>query len=489
MKRKLFALCLTSALLLGIAPAQAAAKPTDNVDQLTWQQASAYYSLLYYSREGWAFEVPGNIDDLQDGAYLTTHYSSLLDFNGDGILDLFCLLHPSRSLGGEEFASLWSLIDGELVSLPIHFDLNHTEGNDRDDYKMIASGGSGIHIEAVYLSKTATGYQLVSFEHGRDYDENNNPVWNDMTVTPPFPDDILLYQFCGGNGLAKNDVDGLLERLHQKALQTDLSAAQTLAYWNVMEEVCRRYRSERSYMSIDRDLWGVVNPWFQGYFFDADGDGVTEMEIIGELSSEYGEPIQYWRELWDYDGTKAYLVRREDPYSYTPLIRDSDYIQFDLTRDQLNHHWVEPAQVRVSLNGTVITLSGCLCESNNYIRIRDIAMLLNGTEAQFDFGPWSLLLTSTPYTPTGVEYTPIQLQAGDMYSKTTFDYVPVTPEYYQFLQDNPTDYDSMDHADAFVFGGNNFVKLRDIAKVLDFYVGWDGATGTVVIDPSRGYAD
>ena len=43
--------------------------------------------------------------------------------------------------------------------------------------------------------------------------------------------------------------------------------------------------------------------------------------------------------------------------------------------------------------------------------------------------------------------------------------------------------------DVYTINGNNYFKLRDIAKVFDIGVTWDGATNTVVIDTSVGYVE
>ena len=40
---------------------------------------------------------------------------------------------------------------------------------------------------------------------------------------------------------------------------------------------------------------------------------------------------------------------------------------------------------------------------------------------------------------------------------------------------------------AYTINGNNFFKLRDLGSALDFYVGWDAAAGTVVVDTGKGY--
>jgi hypothetical protein len=40
---------------------------------------------------------------------------------------------------------------------------------------------------------------------------------------------------------------------------------------------------------------------------------------------------------------------------------------------------------------------------------------------------------------------------------------------------------------VYAIEGNNYFKLRDIAKMANFYVGWDGEKNTVTIDTSEGY--
>ena len=42
---------------------------------------------------------------------------------------------------------------------------------------------------------------------------------------------------------------------------------------------------------------------------------------------------------------------------------------------------------------------------------------------------------------------------------------------------------------AYTIEGNNYFKLRDIAKAFDIGVTWDGATNTVGIDTSVGYVE
>ena len=42
---------------------------------------------------------------------------------------------------------------------------------------------------------------------------------------------------------------------------------------------------------------------------------------------------------------------------------------------------------------------------------------------------------------------------------------------------------------AYQIGGNNYVKLRDIGRIVDFGVTYDGATNTVHIDPNAPYVE
>jgi len=42
---------------------------------------------------------------------------------------------------------------------------------------------------------------------------------------------------------------------------------------------------------------------------------------------------------------------------------------------------------------------------------------------------------------------------------------------------------------AYNIGGNNYFKLRDVTKVFNIGVGWDGVTSTITVDTSIGYTE
>lgn len=143
--------------------------------------------------------------------------------------------------------------------------------------------------------------------------------------------------------------------------------------------------------------------------------------------------------------------------------------------------WASPSlaqagNINLTLNGTALKLGTYNIGGNNYVKLRDVAQLLVGTEKQFSVawngGAQRIDLTSgASYLPVGGELFP--LAAGDQYA------VPSSASVW------------LDGAaaslTAYNINGSNFFKLRDLGSALNFYVGWDGVSGTVIVDTSRGY--
>lgn len=135
-----------------------------------------------------------------------------------------------------------------------------------------------------------------------------------------------------------------------------------------------------------------------------------------------------------------------------------------------------PASAKVSLNGKAITVPAYSINGNNYLRIRDIAYILNGTSKQFDIIYNSRighirLAPGVAYTVAGGEMT--KLLAGNKVGKLssqTFD----TAECGVFPL-------------AYNIDGSNFVQLREVGKIINFGVGYDN--GTIIIDTSKTYDD
>ena len=114
----------------------------------------------------------------------------------------------------------------------------------------------------------------------------------------------------------------------------------------------------------------------------------------------------------------------------------------------------------------------------NYVKLRDLAYVLNGTEAQFSVGyDGTISLTSgQPYTAAGGEMT-TPFSGDRTYSNGTqsvkIDGDPVEMTAITLLDD--------------AGGGYNYFKLRDLGKALGFHVGWSAETG-VIVETGRPYA-
>ena len=104
----------------------------------------------------------------------------------------------------------------------------------------------------------------------------------------------------------------------------------------------------------------------------------------------------------------------------------------------------------------------------NYVKLRDIAFALNGSEAQFEVGfdGTISLTTKTAYTVSGTEMTtPFE---GDRAYKGGAQTVKVDSKDVAMTAITLTDDDG---------GAYNYFKLRDLGSVLGFEVGYSNETG------------
>ena len=160
-------------------------------------------------------------------------------------------------------------------------------------------------------------------------------------------------------------------------------------------------------------------------------------------------------------------------------IRDS--IAFDEGYNQLTMGIAVVASVIV--NSVEFEFDAFAIRENNYFKLRDLAYILNGTQAQFeigfDVGTNAVSLASgQPYTVVGGE----MLNSHRVFYESGINLVTAVAHSSDW---NFTLNGKEIVFAAYDFGGNNFIKLRDVAAVLDFSVEWDGR---IIIDTSRGYA-
>ena len=140
----------------------------------------------------------------------------------------------------------------------------------------------------------------------------------------------------------------------------------------------------------------------------------------------------------------------------------------------------QASQQKVIFNDENVDFDAYNINGNNYIKLRDLAFILNGTEKQFgvdyDSDTNTILLTSNaPYIPNGSEM-------AEKDEKAKIDNIVLSPQKI-----------TLDGKDvsftAYNINGNNYFKLRDVMKTFDVYVGYDDETRTVTLDTSKGYVD
>ncbi len=125
------------------------------------------------------------------------------------------------------------------------------------------------------------------------------------------------------------------------------------------------------------------------------------------------------------------------------------------------------------IDGEKISVQAYNVAGNNYFKLRDVAMFLNGSEKQFSVA-WNgktrsiSLITGESYSAVGGE-----LSEGDGVNKRgllstasiTKDGSRISPKGYNV-------------------SGNNYYKLRDLGDYFNFFVGWDGVKREIIISTS-----
>lgn len=137
----------------------------------------------------------------------------------------------------------------------------------------------------------------------------------------------------------------------------------------------------------------------------------------------------------------------------------------------------KPTASKVSINGKEVAFEAYNINGNNFFKLRDIAMSVNGTEKQFevafDAAKNAINLTATTaYTAVGGELevaaNPVEKQGNLTKSAIYMG-------------------DAELQLTAYNIGGNNYFKLRDVGQAFNFGVSFDAAKNMIVIDTTQAY--
>lgn len=130
---------------------------------------------------------------------------------------------------------------------------------------------------------------------------------------------------------------------------------------------------------------------------------------------------------------------------------------------------VKPSTTKLTLDGKPVDCTAYVINGNNYFKLRDLAALLDGTNAQFEVSfdagkKEAQLTTGQSYTPVGGELS------GSVQSATAG-----VSDWKLVVDSAPAE------CAKYVINGNHFFKLRDLGELLGFEVDYDEATNTASI--------
>lgn len=133
---------------------------------------------------------------------------------------------------------------------------------------------------------------------------------------------------------------------------------------------------------------------------------------------------------------------------------------------------------KITLDNEAVEVAAYNIAGSNYLKLRDVAAIMSGKKKQFniDYNAERKLIvveTGKPYTKLESDLKPIKEASAKA----------ILSEKEIILNGNDEDIDT-----AFI-NESNYVMLRDIAKIANFYVGYDEASQTVILKSDEAYLD
>lgn len=151
-------------------------------------------------------------------------------------------------------------------------------------------------------------------------------------------------------------------------------------------------------------------------------------------------------------------------------------VVFSLTTPAMAETGVTVTAVKSSqpiyVDNESVELIAYVISGNNYVRLRDIAQVINFDVYYDGFSGTIHILTDVPYTggQSALGQTP---EAADVTASTQKIFVNGI----------------VNSLETYNIGGNNYVKLRDVGILVDFSVEWDGTNKRVLIDTLKPYKE
>ena len=186
---------------------------------------------------------------------------------------------------------------------------------------------------------------------------------------------------------------------------------------------------------------------------------------------------------------KGYKVSRMNTYGEVPgrptivsLVPEKgfpkvDYSSVKGTPKSEYKYLAKSTTSEIIVNGKKIAFDAYNVEGSNYIKLRDLAYVLNGTNKQFEI-KWDEKQNAITVT-SGKKYIAI---GNEMQINGKNQYATETESKLYF---NGNQYMSY----ALTINGNNYFGIRSLGRALNFSVQWNETTDTITIDTRREWND
>ena len=128
----------------------------------------------------------------------------------------------------------------------------------------------------------------------------------------------------------------------------------------------------------------------------------------------------------------------------------------------------------VTLDGEKVEIAGYNINGNNYFKLRDIAALLSGTEAEFDVSYNSMKNS-------------VEITRNAHYEKLPTDLTKVDTTEINSKKSSQKVYLDKEHVvfSSYSINNNNYFKLRDLGKTIGFYVDFDEKSNTIIVKSEK----
>ena len=134
-----------------------------------------------------------------------------------------------------------------------------------------------------------------------------------------------------------------------------------------------------------------------------------------------------------------------------------------------------PSSANLVINGAATPLTAYIINELHYFKLRDIALLLDDTDKQFEI-VWSAE-NSTAHITSGVPYTANGSELR-VFAEGSRPYIPTSSNIV---------FNGEELAfEVYLIDNSNYFKLRDLGDFLGFEVGWNQETRTVTINTQTG---